>query len=145
MFRGVRSSVNCPKKAPLSSLRLGELCEEDFPPGVVKIGTGVGTTGSALVHRKDVSRMGFAGSVETGRIVAREAVGKFKGATLEPGDENPIVTIPDADPKKAAATLRPVGGGPCREGINGPLAEECGSGYHLSRDPEECCAQHFRD
>lgn len=88
--------------------------------------------------------MGFAGSVETGRIVAREAVEKFKGATLELGDEYPIVIIPDADPKKAAATLRPVGGDPCREGINGPLAEECGFGYHLSRDPEEMLRTTFQ-
>ena len=77
----------------------------------MKVVTGVGTTGSAPVRRNDVSRMGFVGPAETGCVVAHEAVEKFKGATSELGDGNPIVIIPDAGPKTAAATLRPVGGG----------------------------------
>ena len=80
--------------------------------------------------------MGFVGSVETGRVVAREAVEKFKGATPELGDENPIIVIPDANAKMAAAALGPVGEGPYRECINVPFAEECGSGCLLSRDPD---------
>ena len=38
------------EQAPLSSLRLGELCEGIFPPGVVNILTGDGKIGSALVR-----------------------------------------------------------------------------------------------
>lgn len=94
--------IKGPEQAPLSSLRLGELCEEIFPPGVVNIVTGDGATGSAMVRHKDVPRIGFVGSVETGRIIAREAAEGLKEVTLELGGKNPIIIFPDADPKKAA-------------------------------------------
>ncbi len=96
--------IKGPEQAPLSSLRLGELCEQIFPAGVVNIVTGDGATGSAMVRHKDVPRIGFVGSVETGRIIAREAAEGLKEVTLELGGKNPIVIFPDADPKKAAET-----------------------------------------
>ncbi|MDD9990030.1 MAG: aldehyde dehydrogenase family protein, partial [Spirochaetaceae bacterium] len=95
--------IKGPEQAPLSSLRLGELCAEIFPPGVVNIVTGDGATGSAMVRHRDVARVGFVGSVETGRRVAREAAESLKEVTLELGGKNPIVIFPDADPAKAAA------------------------------------------
>ncbi len=52
--------------------------------------TGVGTTGSTLVRRKDVSRTGFVGSVKTGRILARGAAEEFKGSIPELGEEKPM-------------------------------------------------------
>jgi betaine-aldehyde dehydrogenase len=51
-----------------------------------------------------VHRIGFVGSVETGRIIAREAADGLKEVTLELGGKNPIIIFPDADPKKAALT-----------------------------------------
>jgi betaine-aldehyde dehydrogenase len=90
------------EQAPLSSLRLGELCEGIFPPGVVNILTGPGSAGSALVRHPDVRRIGFVGSVPTGRAIAREAAEGLKPVTLELGGKNPIIIFPDADPRKAA-------------------------------------------
>jgi betaine-aldehyde dehydrogenase len=90
------------EQAPLSSLKLGELCDGIFPPGVVNIITGAGATGSALVRHPDVRRIGFVGSVPTGRAIAREAAEGLKQVTLELGGKNPIIIFPDADPKKAA-------------------------------------------
>ena len=97
--------IKGPEQAPLSSLRLGELCQQIFPPGVVNIVTGNGMTGSAMVRHKDVHRIGFVGSVETGRIIAQEAAEGLKEITLELGGKNPIIIFPDADPEKAAATV----------------------------------------
>ncbi|WP_026363105.1 aldehyde dehydrogenase family protein [Methylopila sp. M107] len=91
------------EQAPLSSLRLGELCEGIFPPGVINIITGDGATGSALVRHPDIQRIGLVGSVATGRVIAREAADGLKKLTLELGGKNPIIIFPDADPKKAAA------------------------------------------
>jgi betaine-aldehyde dehydrogenase len=91
------------EQAPLSSLRLGELCEGIFPAGVVNIITGDGKVGSALVRHPDVQRIGFVGSVPTGRIIATEAAATLKRVSLELGGKNPIIIFPDADPKKAAA------------------------------------------
>jgi betaine-aldehyde dehydrogenase len=91
------------EQAPLSSLRLGELCEGIFPKGVVNIITGDGATGAALVRHPDVARIGFVGSVPTGRAIAREAASGLKRVSFELGGKNPIIIFPDADPKKAAA------------------------------------------
>jgi betaine-aldehyde dehydrogenase len=90
------------EQAPLSSLRLGELCDGIFPPGVVNIVTGDGKVGSALVRHPDVQRIGFVGSVPTGRIIAQEAAAGLKRVSLELGGKNPIIIFPDADPRKAA-------------------------------------------
>ncbi|MBL93938.1 MAG: aldehyde dehydrogenase [Magnetovibrio sp.] len=90
------------EQAPLSSLRLGELSEGILPPGVFNIVTGDGATGSAMIRHPDVMRIGFIGSVETGRIIAREAAEGLKHVSLELGGKNPIIIFPDADPVKAA-------------------------------------------
>jgi betaine-aldehyde dehydrogenase len=90
------------EQAPLSSLRLGELCDGIFPDGVVNIIAGDGAIGAALVRHPDVSRIGFVGSVPTGRAIAKEAAAGLKRVSLELGGKNPIVIFPDADPRKAA-------------------------------------------
>lgn len=94
--------VKGPEQAPLSSLRFAELCDGIMPPGVVNVVTGSGETGSAMVRHPLIERIGFVGSVETGRIIAREAAEGLKEVTLELGGKNPIVIFPDADPAKAA-------------------------------------------
>jgi betaine-aldehyde dehydrogenase len=91
------------EQAPLSSLRLGELSEGLFPAGVINVITGDGATGAALVRHPAVGRIGFVGSVPTGRAIAREAASGLKRVTLELGGKNPIIIFPDADPRKAAA------------------------------------------
>ena len=70
---------------------------------MVNIIAGDGKIGSALVRHPDVRRIGFVGSVPTGRTIAREAANDLKRVSLELGGKNPIVIFPDADPKKAAA------------------------------------------
>lgn len=90
------------EQAPLSSLRIGELADGIFPPGVINVITGDGKTGSELVRHPDVRRIGFVGSVPTGRAIARDAADGLKRLTLELGGKNPIIIFPDADPKKAA-------------------------------------------
>lgn len=91
------------EQAPLSSLRLGELCDGIFPAGTVNILAGDGKIGSALVRHPEVRRIGFVGSVPTGRTIAVEAAATLKRVSLELGGKNPIIIFPDADPKKAAA------------------------------------------
>ena len=95
--------VKASEQAPLSSFRLAELCDGLFPPGVVNVLAGDGATGAALVAHPLVPRIGFIGSVETGRRVAVAAAEGLKRVTLELGGKNPIVIFPDADPKAAAA------------------------------------------
>jgi len=94
--------VKQPEQTPLSGLRFGELCEGIFPDGVVNVLTGDAATGSALVRHPDVHRIAFIGSVETGRMVAKEAAEGLKKVSLELGGKNPIIIFPDADPQIAA-------------------------------------------
>jgi betaine-aldehyde dehydrogenase len=87
----------------ISALRLGELAQSIFPPGVVNIVTGLGSdAGDALVTHPDVRRLAFTGSAEVGRsIQARAATHVVKVVTLELGGKNPIVVFPDADLDRA--------------------------------------------
>jgi betaine-aldehyde dehydrogenase len=89
-------------QTPLSALWMGKLVQECFPPGVVNIVTGDGPTcGGALVAHKDVRRIAFTGSVETGRAITRTA--GIKSISLELGGKNPLIVYPDVDVEKAAA------------------------------------------
>jgi betaine-aldehyde dehydrogenase len=92
-----------PEQAPLSSLVLGRLLEDIFPPGVVNIVTGDGpTTGAALVAHPLVRRIALIGSVEAGRAVMRAASDGLKTVTLELGGKNPLILFPDITPEDAA-------------------------------------------
>jgi betaine-aldehyde dehydrogenase len=89
-------------QTPLSALWMGKLVRECFPPGVVNIVTGDGPTcGGALAAHKDVRRIAFTGSVETGRAITRAA--GIKHLSLELGGKNPLIVYPDVDIEKAAA------------------------------------------
>jgi betaine-aldehyde dehydrogenase len=95
--------IKSSEQAPISSFEVALLAEGVFPPGVVNVIAGDGATGAALVAHPLVSRIGFIGSVETGRLVAKAAAEGLKRATLELGGKNPIIIFPDADPKQAAS------------------------------------------
>ena len=92
------------EQAPLSSLKLGELCDGIFPKGVVNIVTGGAKAGAALVGHPGVGRLAFVGSVPTGRAIAKAAAETLKVVTLELGGKNPIIIFPDADPAQAATS-----------------------------------------
>ncbi|MGQ0570335.1 MAG: aldehyde dehydrogenase family protein [Armatimonadota bacterium] len=95
--------IKPPEQAPLSSLVLGHLVQDIFPPGVVNIVTGDGTTtGAALVRHPLVRRIALIGSVEAGRAVMRAASDELKTVTLELGGKNPLILFPDVDPDEAA-------------------------------------------
>jgi acyl-CoA reductase-like NAD-dependent aldehyde dehydrogenase len=89
----------------LSALRLGELCAEILPPGVVNVLTGTGSElGDYLVSHPDVPRIAFTGSVEVGRrIQQRASAERIKVVTLELGGKNPIIVFDDAQREDALA------------------------------------------
>ena len=84
--------------APLSTLRLAELCAEaGVPAGVVNVVTGAGETGAALVRHPGIAKVSFTGSPEVGAEIARHAGGAFRKVTLELGGKSPQIILPDAD------------------------------------------------
>lgn len=85
--------------ASLSTIRLIELIEEaGFPPGVVNLVTGSGTTaGDALVRHPGVDKISFTGSPGVGRRIAAIASEALKKVTLELGGKSPQIVCRDAD------------------------------------------------
>src|SRR5207237_129536 len=77
------------------------LAEADLPAGAVNLVTGPGSVvGDEIAGHPLVAGVGFVGSTETGRSVARRAAGKH--VMLELGGNGPIVIFEDADLGRAA-------------------------------------------
>ena len=87
------------EEAPLTSLRLAELCQEaGVPPGVVNVVTGYGeTAGAALAAHPDVDKVAFTGSHVTGQKIIQASAGNLKRVSLELGGKSPDVVFADAD------------------------------------------------
>ena len=86
------------EQTPLSALRVGELAlEVGFPPGVINVLTGDGSTGAALVEHRDVNKIAFTGSTAVGREIGAKAGKALKRVTLELGGKSPNIILPDAD------------------------------------------------
>jgi len=83
---------------PLSALCFADLLDEiGFPPGVINIITGDGTTGQALVAHDDVDKIAFTGSTDVGRAIRVATAGTGKKLTLELGGKSPFIVFADAD------------------------------------------------
>ena len=87
------------EEAPLTPLRLAELCEKaDIPPGVVNVVTGYGeTAGAALSSHRDVDKVAFTGSHVTGQKIVQASAGNLKRVSLELGGKSPDIVFADAD------------------------------------------------
>jgi phenylacetaldehyde dehydrogenase len=88
---------------PLTAVRLGELIvEAGFPPGVVNIVTGLGSSaGQALVDHPGVDKISFTGSTAVGQRILASAAGNLKRLSLELGGKSPVFIFPDADLDRA--------------------------------------------
>jgi len=92
------------EEAPLAALRAAQIMNQVLPPGVFNVVTGDGPScGAPLVAHRDVKKVTFTGSVETGRMVYRAAAEKLIPVTLELGGKSPMIVLDDADLEKAVA------------------------------------------
>jgi betaine-aldehyde dehydrogenase len=92
------------EQTPLTTLALADSFEEaGLPPGVVNIITGAGDVGAMLVAHKDVDKVAFTGSPDTGRLVMQNAAGTLKRISLELGGKSPSIFFADADFDAAVA------------------------------------------
>jgi len=94
---------------PASTLLLGELCQEFFPPGVVNVVTGDRDTGRALVAHPVPQMVSITGSVRAGMEVAEAASYDLKKVHLELGGKAPVVVFDDADIEAAAEAIAGAG------------------------------------
>src|SRR5262245_60798288 len=70
---------------PLTTLKFGELCARNLPPGVVNLIVDQYQLGAALATHPDVAMVAFTGSIATGKKVMASAAGTIKRLTLELG------------------------------------------------------------
>jgi acyl-CoA reductase-like NAD-dependent aldehyde dehydrogenase len=96
--------VKSAEDTPFTVLRVCQIMQQILPRGVLNILSGFGPgCGGPLVAHKDVKKVSFTGSVETGRIVYRAAAEKLIPVTLELGGKSPMIVMGDADIEKAVA------------------------------------------
>src|SRR5690349_3384751 len=98
------------EQTPLTTLRLAQLAEEIFPPGVLNVITGDGEpVGAGIVRHPDVRMVSLTGDVATGKEVARAAADNLKRVHLELGGKAPVVVFDDADPAAVAEGIKIAG------------------------------------
>ena len=94
--------VKSAEESPFAVLRACQIMNQILPPGVLNILSGMGPEcGGPLVAHKDVRKVTFTGSVETGKIIYRAAADKLIPVTLELGGKSPMIVMNDADLGKA--------------------------------------------
>ena len=90
---------------PLTSLRVGELCAEIFPAGVVNVIADANDLGGTLTSHPDVAKIAFTGSTATGRKVMASAAPTLKRLTLELGGNDAAIVLDDVNPQEIAPKL----------------------------------------
>lgn len=90
---------------PLSTLLLGEVLADAFPPGVLNIISGGDEVGRWITEHPDIAKISFTGSTRTGKAIQASASGNLKRLTLELGGNDAAIVLDDADPKRTAAGI----------------------------------------
>lgn len=87
------------EKTPLGTLAVAPLFEKaGFPPGVIQVLPGDGSTGALLAEHMRIRKISFTGSVATGKKVQEAAArSNLKRVTLELGGKSPAVIFEDAN------------------------------------------------
>lgn len=81
---------------PLTTLRVGELLRDVFPPGVLNVVSGRdGSLGEAMIKHPLPRLIDFTGSTGTGKLVAATAAPGVKRVILELGGNDPAILLDD--------------------------------------------------
>jgi acyl-CoA reductase-like NAD-dependent aldehyde dehydrogenase len=89
------------EQTPLTALELGRGWQEIGAPDVLRVISGNGDTGAAVVDAVDYVQ--FTGSTDTGRAIAKRAAERLIPCSLELGGKDPMIVLEDADVTRAAA------------------------------------------
>ncbi|KAJ5873849.1 uncharacterized protein N7529_002279 [Penicillium soppii] len=87
---------------PYCGLKLVELAQKFFPPGVVQSLSGDDDLGPWLTSHPGIDKISFTGSTATGKRVLQSASRTLKRVTLELGGNDPAIVFPDVDIEKVA-------------------------------------------
>lgn len=87
---------------PLTTMRLGELANEVFPPGVVNVLVDDNSLGPRITSHPGIAKVSFTGSTTTGRKIMCSSADTLKRLTLELGGNDAAIVLDDADPAEVA-------------------------------------------
>lgn len=82
---------------PLATMKLGELAQSIFPPGVVSVVTDNSDLGQHITSHPDIDKISFTGSTPTGKKIMASAAGTLKRLTLELGGNDAAIVLDDVD------------------------------------------------
>jgi acyl-CoA reductase-like NAD-dependent aldehyde dehydrogenase len=96
---GCTTVLKSSEVTPASTAALVEAVHDSgaFPPGVVNLVSGPGSTGEALVDHPGVDKIAFTGSTETGMRIMERAARRLAKVSLECGGKFPAIICADAD------------------------------------------------
>jgi acyl-CoA reductase-like NAD-dependent aldehyde dehydrogenase len=90
---------------PLTTLRLGELLRDVFPPGVLNVISGSDELGAWMTRHPGISMIAFTGSVATGKKVAESTASDLKRTVLQLGGNDAAIVLPDVNPSVVAKAI----------------------------------------
>lgn len=90
---------------PYCGLKIVEIAQEVFPPGVVQAVGGDDSLGPMLTAHPDIDKISFTGSIPTGKRVMESCARTLKRVTLELGGNDPSIVLPDVDVDRVAAQV----------------------------------------
>ncbi|KAG9089855.1 hypothetical protein FS749_000994 [Ceratobasidium sp. UAMH 11750] len=90
---------------PLTTLRFIKDIQHLVPPGVVNVLSGNDDLGPMITAHPNIDKISFTGSSFTGKKVMQSSSVGLKRVTLELGGNDPMILLPDVDPKKVAPEI----------------------------------------
>ncbi|WPH04900.1 Hypothetical protein R9X50_00779700 [Acrodontium crateriforme] len=90
---------------PYTALKMIEIAQEVFPPGVVQVVGGDDKLGPMLTQHPDIAKISFTGSIATGKKIMAACAATLKRVTLELGGNDASIVLPDVDVQKVAPEL----------------------------------------
>ena len=98
------------EQTPLTALKLAELLAELFPPGVVNVVCGRGSSvGAPLTRHRLVRMISLTGDVATGAKILGQAADGIRRTHLELGGKAPVIVFDDADVESVVSGVRTFG------------------------------------
>jgi aldehyde dehydrogenase (NAD+) len=95
-------------ETPLEALILAECAQAvGLPPGVFNVVPAGREVGDYLIHRPEIDKISFTGSVAAGKHIAEVCAKRLARCTLELGGKSPAVIMDDADLSNALGAIVP--------------------------------------
>ena len=90
---------------PLTTIMMGEIAKDVFPPGVMNIVSGGNELGQWIVEHPSISHVTFTGSEATGKSIMKTAAGTLKKLTLELGGNDAAIVMPETNVDEVAPKI----------------------------------------